>query len=117
MLKFNLEPLFALRNITKKQNLLRKQGISLYSAIHIINGTIHKISLVDIERLCLAFNCTPNDLFDFTPSENSKLPSDHPLHSLTKQPLPNVKALMETLPYEKARELISRIDEFKKSDE
>ena len=117
MLKFNLESLFAFRNIIKKQAYLIKNGITPHTSKQIINNKIKKFSLADIENLCIAFNCTPNDLLDYTPPQNSKLPADHPLHSITKKPLADIKGLLETIPYDKAMKLINRIEDITKSPE
>jgi hypothetical protein len=56
--------------------------------------------------LCKAFNCTPNDLFDYTDDGRKPLPEDHALLSISKNDtIGEVNKLLNDLPMEKIEEL------------
>jgi hypothetical protein len=51
----------------------------------------------------LAFDCLPNDLFDWEGSE------EHYLNALRKRPAPDLKTLLSKLPPEKVQELLRQL--------
>jgi hypothetical protein len=51
------------------------------------------VKISDIEKLCLALNCTPNDLFEWKPDANTVLTETHSLRALEKRE--QTKALQE----------------------
>ena len=73
MLHYNLKALFKARNIKEPGRFLTKHGISNNLAHRITSGQYDKVSLEVMEKLCRALNCTPNDIYRFTPdSETDK---------------------------------------------
>ena len=53
-----------------------------------------------LSRLCEAFNCLPNDLFDWEGAEN------HHLNALRKTPAVDLKVLLSKLPPDEVREVL-----------
>ena len=51
------------RNKMNARELSRKSGISYQQLSNIKRGVTKKIELETIEKLLVAFNCEPNDLF------------------------------------------------------
>ncbi|WP_379962932.1 helix-turn-helix domain-containing protein [Epilithonimonas sp. UC225_85] len=75
-LVLHLTPILTLRQITFPYAFLTKAGISGNSAQKMLNGEAVQINFRQLTALCLALNCTPNDLFarrDLQPSEGHQL--------------------------------------------
>ena len=72
MLQWNFKKVFTARNVVKPYTWLVSQGISRGVASRMSTGKTDKISLKHLEKLCLALNCSPNDLLEWEPA-NEKL--------------------------------------------
>jgi len=60
-----------------------KHGFSDNFATRIINDRPRVLNLVEVERLCELFQCTPNDMLQWYPS-GSDLNDKHPLMPLKR---------------------------------
>ena len=106
MLRLNLERIFKVKGITKTNQYLIKLGNSVGYATQLVNGRSVSIRFDKLELLCSALNCTPNDLFDYSNSEQNSLPVGHALHSISKNnAIGEVNKLLNDLPMEKIEEL------------
>lgn len=114
MLYFNISRLMELRGIDKPYAFLVKNGFVTQTATNMINDRLGRITPDQMEKLCLILNCTPNDLFDWRPSENMSVSESHALHSLKKEKTPSVAQMVKDLPVEKLSKLHEFIDELKK---
>lgn len=83
MLTFNFTRIFKARGIDKPFRFLVKQGYSGNFATRIVNNRPKVLNLADVERLCELFQCTPNDLLQWIPS-NADLSEKHPLETLKR---------------------------------
>ena len=63
MLTYNFTRLFKARGIDKPFSYLVKAGYSPNFATGVVNNQVLRLNLTDIEKLCVLFQCTPNDLF------------------------------------------------------
>ena len=67
-----------------------------------------------IERLCLARDCTPNHLFEWRPDKDSVVPDTHALHSITRtQKGKSVADLARDIPADKLEKLGEMLAELK----
>jgi DNA-binding Xre family transcriptional regulator len=106
MLRLNLDRIFKVKGITKTNQYLIKLGNSEGYASQLVNGKSVSIRFDKLEMLCKAFNCTPNDLFDYSEDERSSLAAGHALHSISKsEAIGQVNKLLNDLPMEKIEEL------------
>lgn len=83
-LVLHLAPILALRQITFPYAFITKAGISGNSAQKMLNGQAVQINFRQLTALCLALNCTPNDLFarrDLQPNEGHQLNKLQTLHA------------------------------------
>ena len=85
MIFFNFNRIFKIKGIVRPFSHLLKMGYSAGYATKLVNNRVNEINLTRLEKFCTDFNCTPNDILDFRPSENVLIPEDHALHSLTKK--------------------------------
>ena len=102
-----------LRGIDKPYAFLVKNGFVTQTATNMINNRLGRITPAQVEKLCLILNCTPNDLFDWRPDENTSVSETHALHSLKKEKTPSVAQMVKDLPVEKLSKLHEIINELK----
>ena len=106
MLRLNLDRIFKVKGITKTNQYLIRLGNSVGYASQLVNDKSVSIRFDKLEMLCKAFNCTPNDLFDYKDDAKKPLPEDHALHSISKKDtIGEVNKLLNDLPMEKIEEL------------
>ena len=67
MLYLDLKRILRLRGITQPNKFITNLGFSPATARNILPNKVWRINL---ERFCLALNCTPNDLLQWQPPEN-----------------------------------------------
>src|SRR5688500_7198263 len=115
MLKFNPKKIFALCGIEKTTNFLFKMGFSYPQASAYLNSESRFVKIKDIERLCLALNCTPNDLFEWQAENEAVLPENHSLNALTGSgEAKNLQELIRDIPSDRLARIESLLDELKK---
>ena len=114
MLKLNVDGLLESRGITKTGVWLAAHGINRNAASRLVGDKAVRIDLVTLEKLCLAFNCTPDELFVWLPEAG--MPEDHPLKKLKLKPKPvNPIDKIKKLPAEKLEKLHSFLEELEKN--
>jgi len=111
MLSIKLKPIFKARGIDKPYSFLVKAGLSPNTATTILNNNRRAIKLDHIETLCIKLNCTPNDLLQWVPDNNSMLNANHPMHALkTKKTNVNLKQKMQSLTLNQLNEVMDLIE-------
>ena len=116
MLKYNLLKVLSSRGITNPVSYLQKNGFSQRTAYKIANDQFRRISLDLIERLCLVFRCTPNDLIEWVPGSKINLNEDIPLKKLIGSSMDyNILKIVRDVPLDKMEEFAKKMEEAKKS--
>ena len=69
MMYFNFEKLFKLRGITNGTSFLQKRGMTYYQARSNVHFNRSDNFFRNLEKVCLALDCTPNDLIEWKPSK------------------------------------------------
>ena len=114
MLKYNIKYLLEARGITKPLAYLTKGGITYQMAHNLINNKVAAIKPAVIEKLCTHLNCTPNDLMEWIPEENTQI-ENHPLKPLMRKQLPQqLQNIMADIPVNKLKQFEEKILELKK---
>jgi DNA-binding Xre family transcriptional regulator len=112
MLKFNFHRIFTAKGIDKSFTYLLGLGFNRSAASKLNTGNIKSIKLKDLERYCEKFDCTPNDLLEWTPNKYVDNPDKHPLNSLRRaESTVNIKAILHTLPVAHLEEIEKFIQE------
>jgi DNA-binding Xre family transcriptional regulator len=115
MLNFNPKNIFLLRGIEKTTGFLVKMGMSYPSASRYLKSKSQFVKIKDIEKLCVALNCTPNDLFEWKPDASVVLPKTHSLNKLGNgENTLNLQQLVKDVPSDKMHLIESLLDELKK---
>lgn len=84
MLKFNFTRIFKARGIDKPYTYLVKAGYSASFATRTVNNKVRQLNVADVEKLCVMFQCTPNDLMEWIPNTDYNPEQKHPLSSLQR---------------------------------
>lgn len=82
MLYINLQKILADRGIERLIPYLRQIGLAHYTAKKMLSTRNKYLSLEHAERICMALNCTPNELLEWRPDAGADLAADHPLQKL-----------------------------------
>jgi|ERR1043166_2451935 DNA-binding Xre family transcriptional regulator len=84
MLKLDIQRIFALRGISNPFSQLMKLGLARPTAWNLVSGSVGSIKTKHLEKICEFLNCTPNDLYQWTPSSDAKNVETHPLRGLRR---------------------------------
>lgn len=84
MLRINLQRVFKTRGIEKPSFFLQSHGFTITTANRALKGEYVNFSMHTIEKLCLIFHCTPNDLLEWVPPKSGEIPETEPLYTLRR---------------------------------
>jgi len=117
MLIYNLRRILNLRGIDKPHAFLVKNGFAASTASNMLAYYPVVFKVKALEKLCIALNCTPNDLFEWRPSEKTVISENHPLKALVKEKVPSsITEMVKDLPVEKLCELEAIINGLKSTE-
>jgi DNA-binding Xre family transcriptional regulator len=117
MLKFTFDRFFKAKGINKPYTFLIRAGFSENFATKMNNDRVKQINLVQLERLCLTFRCTPNDLFDWHPDKDLHTDEDHPLQKIRKkEKVIDMRNILHSIPMEELEEIEEFISEKRKAN-
>lgn len=85
MLELNLKRIFKARGIDMPYKFLVKNGFVPFTAHKYKNGKVEHMRLDHIEKLCILLNCTPNEMFEWTPDDLLDDRKDNPLQKIRKR--------------------------------
>jgi DNA-binding Xre family transcriptional regulator len=115
MLTFNPKNIFLLRGIEKTTAFLVRLGMDYSTASRFLKSKSQFVKVKDIEKLCIALNCTPNDLFEWKPSSDTVLPEMHSLNALNKgDKVKELQQIVRDIPADKLTEIEVLLNELKK---
>src|SRR4051794_2470017 len=114
MLTFNLHRIFALRGIDGPNEFLTQSGFSAADIEQLLGPWHTTVDIGEVERLCVALNCTPNELFEWRVDAIPTIPENHPLNDLNNHPAAsNLARKIRDIPIEKLADLEAKINELR----
>lgn len=116
MLSFNFAKIFTARGIDKPNQWLIEQGFSPNYAVKIAKSRFVRLDLPNLERLCVALNCTPNELLEWTPGAKEKISASHPLYPLRKrdeQKVVKLTQMINSIPLDDLEEVQQAVENIK----
>jgi DNA-binding Xre family transcriptional regulator len=114
MLNLNIIELAQSRGIKNLTTHLMKFGFTYQPAFRLASGKAKTLPVPTIEKLCLALNCAPSELFSYTPSQTKPLPASHPLLSLVpKQKIVNLQNFTDEIPASKLADFSEKLEQLK----
>ncbi len=106
MLQLNLKRIFKARGIFEPYKFLVQSGFVPFTAHKYKNGSVAHMRIDHIEKLCVLLNCTPNDLFEWVPSDLLEDRADHPLQRIRRREKKiEINKLLEKFSLEKLEEI------------
>ena len=115
MLKFNFQRFLKPRSIEKPFVYLTKHGFSRSFASRMLQGSQTSIRFRDLERLCVFFHSTPNDLMEWIPENENENLERHPLRTLRRQDYSHkVKNMLGVMTLEELEEVEKFLEEKRK---
>lgn len=106
-----------LRGIENHYDLLRKLGFAPGTARNFLAGEIIQLKLDQLESLCTALNCTPNDLIEWTPNANQPVSDAHSLNAIKRKPERDLTALLGEVPLDKFEQIVDILQGLKNKKE
>ena len=114
MLIFSPKKILALRGVEKTANFMVKNGFTYQSAGRVLKARSSLIKIQDIERLCVALNCTPNDLFEWKADGEKILPDGHSLNALSRgEGAKSLRQMVKDVPSDKLALIENLLDALK----
>jgi len=115
MLRLNLNHILKARGIEKSFTFLTKLGITNITAHKFKSGNYSRPPIKQIEQICIALHCTPNDLFEWSPDAQSNIPPDHPMQTLKRDNTSEgLASLIRTLPLDRIAQIQKLIEDHDK---
>ncbi len=115
MLRYNLSKIFSARGIYYKTAYLNKLGFSPRVSNRIAREEFVSLTPNHLEVLCLALNCTPNDLMEWQPDKPEMLNEDVQLKKLlSAENKFNIMKIINGVPIDKMEEFSKKMEEVKK---
>ena len=116
MLSLSLKQLILDKGIDNPYRLLVNQGFTHYAATKLIKGGLAEMSFAQLEKLCLAFRCTPDDLFRWQPPQGVST-GDQPLQRLIAKDIKgSIGQQLKVLPAHKLEQLRAFMDQLNKDE-
>jgi DNA-binding Xre family transcriptional regulator len=113
MLYINLKRTMHLRGIENHYKTLTKLGIVPSTARAMLDGNTAQIKLDQLEHICLALNCTPNDLLEWQPDSDNTVAESHSLQALRRKPEQDLTKLLREIPMERFEQIIDVLQDLK----
>jgi len=102
MLLLDIHRICAEKGIGRPITFLKGLGFNPSVITEMLSRRRTRLNYAQIEQLCLALRCTPNDLFSWEPGEGAD--AAQPMQALVRNK-PGIAELLHALPTEKIEEL------------
>ncbi len=114
MLKFNPKNILIRRGIEKTTAFLVNLGMDYSTASRFLKSKSQFVKIRDIEKLCVALNCTPNELFEWEADKKTVLPETHSLNALGNRERPKeLREMVKDIPPDKLALIENLLNELK----
>lgn len=111
MLRFELQSLMESREVHQPLSFLVKAGFNYHTAHRLLRSNTRSVRMDHVEQLCIALNCTPDDLLAWEAPRTMGNLSKHPLKKLTnRQRKGSILPKIKSLPQDKLDELRQYFD-------
>ena len=115
MLKYNLNRIIKTRMVQQPVGYLKQHGFPKQTAQRLLSGRFKILTTKQMEKLCLAFNCTPNDLIEWTQDDEKLLQQKPALQQLIRSEEPfGLTDIAKEIPFNKLKNFTREIEEIKK---
>ncbi|HQU82671.1 MAG TPA: helix-turn-helix transcriptional regulator [Pyrinomonadaceae bacterium] len=105
MLYLNVKRVMHLRGVENHYEFLRGLGLIKATARKIINDEPVILKLDQFEAICLALNCTPNDILEWKQSALQNVSENHSMNSLKRAGDKDLPTLLNEIPLERFEQI------------
>lgn len=113
MLNINVKRVMRLRGVGNGYKMLLEMGFAPATARRFLKSESSRIDFDYLEIICLALNCTPNDLFEWKPPETVVNTAEQALNKLKRDGKEDISKLLRSLPLEKFERVANIMQELK----
>lgn len=113
MLYLNLKRVMHMRGVDNHYKMLLDLGFAPATVRSLLTNRVWRISFENLEKLCLALNCTPNDVIEWLPPENQATPETQALIKLTRNKAKDLPKLLKDLPIEQFEQIVEILQQNK----
>ncbi len=118
MLHLDLYRVIEDKGIENAHLFLRQNGFSAHVTSRLLNNKVDSISFKHLEQICLALNCTIDDIFSWKTEDPKQIYKNHALQKLKRgESKGNITHKLKQLPLDKLNEVRNYIDQLSNSDE
>jgi len=115
MIRYDIERMITLRGNSKPLDFLRDNGFPYHVCLYMLKNP-KSVRFEQIEKLCRALKCTPNDLMEWVPDTKHPIETDHPLNKLCRNGSndASLRGVLQSVPVSKldeAMELLKKLSE------
>lgn len=110
MLKLDLKRACEEKGIDNPNKFLRSLGFSTHLSSRLLTGYYAHVHLKYIEPICIALNCTIDDLVTWTPDKTKDVPANHVIHKLKIKNENTITQKLTKLPFDKIGQVHSYLD-------
>lgn len=111
MLLYRPEKMMDMRGIQKKTAFLVGLGMTYPAASRYLKTEMQLVNLDTMEKICIALNCTPSDLFEWRPDKNTVVPENHSLNTLEKKK--SLQEMVKDIPSDKLKLVENLLNQLK----
>jgi DNA-binding Xre family transcriptional regulator len=109
MLYLNIKRVSILRNVPSVLQYLIKNGFSTAIANRIAKNADSNIKFKYLEKLCILFHCTPNDLIQWQPDADNSIPNNEPITTLNHPQTTELTDYLKTASIEELTQMHQKI--------
>ena len=110
MLFYNFTRIFKARGIDRPFSYLVGLGYSANFATRVVNNRVERLTLSQLEKLCVQLHCPPNDLLAWLPDPKEPDIENHPLVSLRRaQSTTNLNHMLNAIPLDRLTDIEAMI--------
>ena len=103
-----------LRGVEKHYKTLLDLGFVPSTARSFLGGTAALVKLEHVEKLCVALNCTPNDLLEWRPdASQAAVAETHSMNNLKRADENDLAKLLNEVPSDKFEQILDLLQELK----
>jgi DNA-binding Xre family transcriptional regulator len=113
MLNLNIKRMRRLRGVEKHYNLMIRLGFVSSTARLFLSGEIVSIKLEQLEKICIALNCTPNDLIEWQPEAGQMVAETHSMNKLKRRAEKDLPKLLNEIPPDKFEQILKILQDLK----
>lgn len=107
MITLNIKRVMRLRGIDDHYKMLLDLGFAPATVRRFLRNELRRVDFDHLEKICLALNCTPNDLLEWRPSEKQANSEAQALIKLNRKSEEDVTKLLNKMPMDKFEQILN----------